>query len=176
MSDNAIKEHLSNHFLGIIAANKGYMVDKPSDDYGVDYQVSRLISRSIASGGNRYIKDNKYIDIQLKATTEDGIIHDSENNVVKYDLEVKNFNDLVMRSDRNNLTPLVLILFVLPDARDTWVEILGHQISLRKCAYWFNVSEGTPLSTNTATVRISIPFTNILNADCFDSFYNQFYI
>jgi hypothetical protein len=174
MTENDIKEQLSNNYIKIIAANRGYLLDKPEKDYGVDFMVSRVFPYT-NNGSTRYLKDNKYIDIQLKATTENGVIIDNASNTVKYTLEVKNFNDLVIRKNSNNLTPLVLILYVLPVDRNNWVGINNNEILLRKSAYWYMPAEGTAISNNTSSVTISIPQANVLDIDCFDTFYQDFY-
>ena len=174
MTENDIKEQLSNNYIKILAANKGYMLDKPEKDYGADFMVSRTTTY-IHNGSTRYIKDNKYIDIQLKATTENGITVDNVNNSIRFTLEVKNFNDLVIRKNTNNLTPLVLILYILPVDRNNWVDITNNEILLRKQAYWYVPPDGSAMSNNVATVTITIPQANVLDIDCFDTFYKDFY-
>jgi hypothetical protein len=82
MTENDIKEQLSNNYIKIIAANKGYMLDKPEKDYGVDFMVSKTTIYTQPDGTTRYLKNNKYIDLQLKATTENGVIIDNVNNTV----------------------------------------------------------------------------------------------
>lgn len=54
MTEDHIKEQLSNNFIGILAANKGYMIDKPELDYGIDFQVSRSTVLKRPNGENRY--------------------------------------------------------------------------------------------------------------------------
>jgi hypothetical protein len=174
MTENDIKEQLSNNYIKIIAANKGYMLDKPGNDYGADFMVSRTTTY-IHNGSTRYLKDNKYIDIQLKATTENGITIDAASGTIKYTLEVKNFNDLVVRKNTNNLTPLVLILYILPVDKNHWVDMNNNEILLRKNAYWYVPPDGTAFSNNVATVTITIPQTNVLDINCFDTFYQNFY-
>lgn len=41
MTEEQIKEQLSNRFIGILAANKGFAIDKPDLDLGVDYQLKK---------------------------------------------------------------------------------------------------------------------------------------
>lgn len=177
MTENDIKEQLSNNYIQIIASNKGYMLDKPVKDYSVDFMVSKTTTYTLPDGSTRYLKNNKYIDLQLKATTENGVTIDDVNNTIKFSLEVKNFNDLdVRRKTTDNLTPLVLIIYVLPADRNNWVSINNNEIFLRKCAYWYVPPDGTAISNNAASVTISIPHqANLLNIDCFDTFYQDFY-
>ncbi|QYJ69108.1 DUF4365 domain-containing protein [Flavobacterium litorale] len=172
MTEQLIKEHLSNGFIGILAANKGFMIDKPSVDYGVDYQLKKTTTYTPPSGGTRYIQDSRYIDLQLKATTENSVIY--EPNLIKYDLEVKSYNDLVERQI-NGIAPLVLILFVLPSNPQIWVEVDEDEIKLRRHAYWYVPPKGSVLTNNIHRVRIEIPKVNMLGIDCFSDLHQQFY-
>jgi hypothetical protein len=171
MTLEKIKEHLSNQFIGVLAANNGYVMDKPAEDMGIDYTLKRSYQYNF-EGKTRYTTDTKTIDIQLKATTESQII--DEPAQIKYDLEVKNYNDMVDRLN-NGITPLALILFVLPDHRNDWVDIDGTELRLRRLAYWYRPPAGTAMSRNAATIRITIPKANILALDCFDTLHTQFY-
>lgn len=172
MTLEQVKEQLSNRFIGILAANKGFVIDKPDLDLGVDYQLKKTTTYSTPSGKTRYTYDSRYIDLQLKATTDNSII--AEPNSVKYDLEVKTYNDLVERQ-ANGIAPLVLILFVLPHDQNLWVDINHAEIKLRKNAYWFTPSVGASPTDNEHTVRIKIPNTNMLGIDCFKNLHQQFY-
>ncbi|MEY4293197.1 MAG: hypothetical protein RIQ61_1595 [Bacteroidota bacterium] len=166
------KEQLSNRFIGILATNKGFAIDKPELDLGVDYQLKKTTIYTTPQGKTRNTYDSKYIDLQLKATTDNSII--DEPHSIKYDLEVKSFNDLVERQN-NGTAPLVLILFVLPNDQNTWVEIDHKEIRLRKHAYWFVPPEGSVPTSNEHRIRIEIPKTNMLGIDCFNNLHQQFY-
>lgn len=171
MTEELIKEQLSNRFIGILAANKGFVLDKPEIDLGVDYQLKKTTTY-ISNGKTRYTYDSRYIDIQLKATTENSII--DETNSIKYDLEVKSYNDLIERQTNGN-APLVLILFILPHNSALWVEIDQVEIRLRKHAYWYTPPTGSLPTTNENRIRIEIPKTNILGIDFFINLHQQFY-
>ena len=171
MTTEHIKESLSGHFTGIIANNKGYRIDKGDLDYGVDFQVKRTVLMQVRNKP-RYVQDGKYIDLQLKCTTENTVIF--EEDCVKYDLEAKNYNDLVQRLI-DGLVPLVLILVVLPGEQDQWVSLDEDGILLRRSAYWFRPAEDSDFTDNVATTRISIPHQNRLDLNCFDNFYDDFH-
>jgi len=172
MTENHIKEKLSNSFIGILAANKGYMIDKPELDYGCDFILARNITYSLPNGGTRYLRDSKYIAVQMKSTTENGITENATH--VKYDLEGKTFNDLV-QINSNGIAPFILILFILPSNRIDWVEINDANILLKKCAYWYIPPVGAIQTDNNSTIRIDIPKQNILGIDCFDNLFATHY-
>lgn len=172
MTEQQIKEQLSNRFISILASNKGFAIDKPESDFGVDYQLKKITSYVMPNGKTRYTYDSRYIDLQLKATTTNSITDDT--NSIKYDLEAKSFNDLVERQT-NGLAPLVLILFVLPNDRAVWVDIDHTEIRLRKHAYWFVPPNGSLQTNNDHRIRIEIPKTNMLGINCCDNLHQQFY-
>jgi hypothetical protein len=172
MDIQLIKEHLSNRYIGILAANSGYVITKDEVDFGVDFQLKRVYTRPKPGGGTRFAWDGKYIDIQLKATTEAQI--EDGPGWIKYDLEVKNYNDMIDRAVNPTL-PLILILFILPHDRASWVEIDDTELKVRRMAYWYQPPAGAVSSENLATVRITIPKTNLLGIDCFDILHQQFY-
>lgn len=172
MTEEQKKEQLSNRFIGILAANKGFAIDKPDLDLGVDYQLKKTTTYTTPQGKTRYTYDSRYIDLQLKATTDNSII--DEPNSIKYDLEVKSFNDLVERQN-NGTAPLVLILFVLPHDQNIWVDIDQTEIRLRKHAYWFIPPAGSVPTNNEHRIRIEIPKANMLGIDCFNNLHQQFY-
>lgn len=166
------KEQLSNGFIGILAANKGFMIDKPSQDYGVDYQIKKTTSRRTPNGKDRLFTDCRYIDLQLKSTTENSIIDDASH--IKYNLEAKSYNDLVDRQN-DGIIPLVLILFILPNDYNNWVEIDLDEIKLRKHAFWYVPPSGSVQTSNTSSIVIHIPKSNILDLDCFNNLHQRFY-
>lgn len=167
-----IKEQLSNRFIGILATNKGFVIDKPELDLGVDYTLKKPYTYINPQGETRYNYDGRYIDIQLKATTENSVVELGDS--IKYDLESKSFNDLVERRN-NGFMPLILILFVLPANRHEWVDISEDEIKLRRRAYWYIPPIGEEQTTNTQRIRVEIPKVNCLGIDCFNEIHQQFY-
>ncbi|MDQ6530296.1 DUF4365 domain-containing protein [Flavobacterium sp. LHD-85] len=172
MTEEQIKEQLSNRFIGILAANKGFAVDKPEIDLGIDYTLKKSYQYTKPDGTLRWNFDSRYIDIQLKATTENSIIY--EANSIKYDLEVKSYNDLIERQT-NGTAPLVLILFVLPVNSNLWVDINNNEIRLRKNAYWYIPPTGSGWTSNTSRIRIEIPNTNLLGINFCNDLHSLFY-
>jgi hypothetical protein len=172
MTIEQIKEQLSNRFVGTLAANSGFQLDKSELDFGVDYTARKTISYIMpGTGKTRMTCDPRAIDIQLKATTESSVTVVGTN--ITYALEAKTYNDLVHR--QGDLVPLVLILFVLPDNRNDWVDLTATELRLRRLAYWYQPPAGAAMTGNTARITITIPQTNILSINCFDTLHAQLY-
>lgn len=172
MTEEQIKELLSNTFIGILAANRGFALDKPSIDLGIDYTLKKSYHYFRPDGSIRWNFDSRYIDIQLKSTTENSIVYGE--NSIKYDLEAKSYNDLIERQN-NGVAPLLLILFILPYDSSTWVEVDDSEIKLRKNAYWYSPPPGSNPTNNHHRIRIEISNQNILGINCFNDLHSQFY-
>ena len=167
MTDNVVMEELSKSYVESLANERGYF-NSTSRDYGQDLTIRKA---NLCPTRNRYLTSGKAIDIQLKAVSERFVrgIHDDEKTTIKYDLEVKNYNDLIDRNNQNGkLIPLILIVFVIPDNRNEWLSLDNNKLILKKCAYWYEVPEGSIHSSNSVSITIEIPKTNILTPDFFD--------
>ncbi len=138
------KEALSQAYVRAVVAKAGFNFGKTEFDYGIDGTIKDVINRN-----GRYVDSCFGINFQLKSscnvTFEDGR--------VVYDLESKNYNDLVAES---SMLPNILILLALPENSDEWLEVTTEQLVMKKCAWWCSLEGQTP-TTNQVTKRISIP-------------------
>lgn len=152
MTEEQIKEALSRGFIQLVANRDGFKCQKPDFDHGVDLSITR--SRAVNRGGRvRFLDTGEYIEVQLKATTEHSV--ERTNGFIKYDLEAKTYNDLIER--RDDVTPLFLVLFVLPTNSDVWLNVEAERLILRGCAYFYRPTPLDPPTENLHSRRISIP-------------------
>ncbi|MEM9886888.1 MAG: DUF4365 domain-containing protein [Bacteroidota bacterium] len=178
MTENDIKQSLSFHYIGLIATYSGYRFDKPFTDYGVDAVLEKVEKVSI-NGKSRFIASGKSIDVQLKSTSSAKIIRTEKG--IKFDLEAKNYNDLVRRFQQRNkeygyLIPLVLIVFILPENKENWLNILeDSSTKIEGYAYWIYPNDTWNFSTNSSTVRIEIPFQNKVDLNFCDDLFGLIY-
>ncbi len=56
------------------------------------------------------------------------------------------------------------MLLVLPEDEMAWTEQGEDHLLLRRCAYWMSL-KGMGPTTNTATIRLAIPRTNLFSVD-----------
>lgn len=113
MKETDIMEEISKSYLEVIANRNGYF-NSIHRDYGTDLTIRKA---RLCPTRKRYLTTGKAIDIQVKAVTEPYIrdYSDTTKNQIKYDLEVKNYNDLVDRANENgSVIPLLLAVFVMP--------------------------------------------------------------
>jgi len=164
MTDTVIMEELSKSYLETIANRAGY-TNSVSRDYGHDLTIRKA---NLCPTRKRYLTSGKAIDIQIKAVSERYVRHydDNTKTFIKYDLEVKNYNDLIERAAENGaIIPLILAVFIMPENKNEWVELLPEQLILKKCAFWYKIPNDRTLSNNESTVTIEIPKTNKISLD-----------
>ena len=107
-------------------------------------QIKEVINRR-----GRYVESCFGINFQLKSSCDVAF----ENGHVVYDLESKNYNDLV---EESSMLPNILILLVLPTDSNDWLEVTADQLVMKRCAWWCSL-EGQEPTTNQTTKRIFIP-------------------
>lgn len=160
MTEEQKKEMISKEFLRILAFGHGFKVIEPGPDHGVDMIVFPVTARIEPTGKTRYLDSPYKLDFQLKATTPNQIVDAGDD--IKFDLEVKNYNDLIHR--RDEALPLHLVVVVLQTAPPTCVMLDEERLGLYGKAYWYLPSAADLASGNQAQVRITIPKANQLKA------------
>lgn len=154
MSPNFVQEQLSLSYVRSVIFRTGFRLSSPEvDDHGIDGTIVNPERRGI----NR-------VDFQLKATTRYGI----GDTAISYDLRVEDYNRLVLDDD----VPRVLILFIMPDDADEWLAQSEDELCLRKCAYWVSLM-GLPASSNSSSVRVSVPLTNVFDLNGLHDMFRQ---
>jgi hypothetical protein len=118
-------------------------------DYGIDGTL-----RAVKARGRRLVDTGVIVDFQLKATVNWA----AKGADIVYDLEAKNYNDLVTREPDE--APFILILLCMPKDTAAWLTAIEDCLTLRNCCYWLALT-GAP-SANIATKRIHIPKANLL--------------
>lgn len=145
------QEHLCGAYIRAVAAAAGCTCQSPLD-YGVDFAI-----RDVDFINGRCSEAGWCIDLQAKSTHTAEVRHDH----VVYDLDVKNYNDLIL-SGRG--IPLILVLLVMPSQESEWVCQGEECIELRKCAYWMSLRARKP-TDNKETIRVSIPRSQVFTPE-----------
>lgn len=145
MADGASKqkERFSRAWIIAAAASADYTYEIVADDErGVDMTVH---SREHT------------LDFQLKATSNP----DLQDGHLIHDLDVRTYD--LLRS-RTRSAYGVLALIVLGPDTSSW-HVVEHDVTtLARSAYYLPLM-GMPATTNTATVRLKVPVSNLLTAD-----------
>ena len=152
MDTNHQKEEFSYAYIHAIASVAGFglmQMPKEVDHDGIDVQI--------AARGRRGTMRSPRLEAQVKCTWKDVIKEDR----IAYPLEVKNYHDLI---GENYHIPRILIVLVVPEDVNSWLEQSEEQLAMKRCAYWLSL-RGEQETTNSETVTVSIPRHNQFTAD-----------
>ncbi|NHZ43673.1 DUF4365 domain-containing protein [Massilia aquatica] len=156
MTEQQIKEAISREFVRLLAYGSGFKVIDPGLDHGVDLIICPVLRRVEPSGKGRFMDSRFKLEFQTKATGLSGIVDSAD--AIKFDLEVKNYNDLIYR--RAGFPPLHLVLVIIDPAPPQCVTLNSGKLCLASTAYWFVPEVDAQASANRRRVRIAIPKTN----------------
>lgn len=154
MDANHIEEEISRSYINAVSVTAGMTCQKYDADYGLDGCINDI---SYNATRKRYSPTGFGIDFQLKATTTASYV----GGEVVYDMEVKTYKDLI-RTDIGR--PRILVLYVMSDNKDEWVNVSKTETVLKRCAYWYSL-RGKLDTTNKERVRIKIPESQCLDQE-----------
>ena len=149
-----IKERLSMAYVDAVAGRAGINVARELHDYGVDGTFQAVVETPFGFSPTGFT-----VQYQLKATVN----WTAQNGAIVYDLEAKAHAEMVTR-DRS-AAPMVLIVMCLPRDERQWLRHRETLLVLRNCCYWLWLPGGASPSTNTSTVRVRLPRSNLLTTD-----------
>lgn len=174
------QESLSRAFVTAIAAKAGVKcLISAESDLGIDgyfklvKPMQTLRPRRVRGGqenssANTIVKIREYglpLEFQLKSSTTCNIRHTD----VKYEAAPDDYDKLV---DSERATPVLLILCALP-AEDSWLEVTDDHTKLGgRCFYHY---ASGPLTTNSGSITLTIPKSNLLTADSLLTLLNTYY-
>jgi hypothetical protein len=134
MTENQIKEAISEAFIRLVLAHDGFKIYKAEYDHGVDLTVGP-VDRFKLPNGDVILEDSDLrIDIQLKCTTKKNA--DFREKYLEYKLRFKNYRALKKKFNSKYIK-MILIVFVLPEDRSKWMTVVEDSILLRKHCYWY---------------------------------------
>lgn len=150
MDINTQKEEFSYTYIYAVASAAGCICQRtttPLDKLGVD-----LIITGIAEPG---LPNFPILYVQVKCTSRNIL----DENSLRYPLNIKNYEEL---SASNAYPPRILIVVIVPDLVNDWLQQTEASLCLKRCAYWISLENAAP-TDNKETVTISIPRTNIFS-------------
>jgi hypothetical protein len=169
MTQAHIKEAISIRYMQLIAAYNGYSTSAAHPDYGTDLDIKEIVFRQESAQG-RYFESGRELKVQIKSATENTVLVGEDN--ISYDLAALTYNDLIIR--KSSRTPLILVVFVLPDEASQWVTVSDDALICKKCAYWYVPAEGSELTPNLSTKRISIGKENLITTETLGQLFELF--
>jgi hypothetical protein len=147
------KEEFSYAYISAVVSVAGYsfqIAPRPLDLVGVDVTITGLVS----PGSRRRTR----LDLQLKCTSQDLL----DNEGIRYPLEIKNYNEL--RNTNLDDDPLLLVVVLVPEKVEDWLQQTETELCLKRCAYWVSL-RGQASSTNQSNVTVYLPRQNVFSVD-----------
>lgn len=172
MTEQKIKEYLSRHFIGLVASRRGFKTNPILPDNGTDLVVSRAIVQQRPQG-RRIVDDPNVLHLQLKCTCLKSTVADGDG--FKYDLDVVAYNDLVEKWSARHYNKSLLILMVLPDEVDNWLEVGPEELIMRRAAYWYEPEPNATICHNAESYRIRVPYANAVDLNLFEAKFAEYY-
>ena len=87
------------------------------------------------------------LDIQLKCTSDPGVIRPDS---IVWQMERRHYDLLRAKSS----VPHILVVLVLPENEQEWIEHSAEQLMLRRCAWWVKMTGMPQVSTASKTVHL----------------------
>lgn len=156
MNEEIQKQELSFAHIYTIATKVKIKFEDPRvDDDSVDITL-------VATGklDEDSIWDSPKLDLQAKSTTKQLIEENPEKDYFSFPLSIKNYNDL----RANTQTKRLLVVYILPEEKNEWVNYCTDFTISKRCAYWCNL-HGEPEVNNSSTVTVHIPKINIFSPE-----------
>ncbi len=139
------KSRFSLSYIEAVASHAGYHVVEPKVD---EDSVDGIL---IGDFGRR-----PRIEFQAKATSQDLLRPDG----VHFPLSLKNYEELRLES----IVPRILIVMLMPESPDDWLNQSTEELSLRHCAYWKSLKDETD-TTNSDSKVVRLPSNYIFDGD-----------
>lgn len=153
MTPNQRQEEISKAYLHAVAAKCGFAVGQWSQDHGcVDTTVGA--AHTVGTG---YLARPK-IDVQLKATSQTGIEHDT---YISWSLHIDHYDSL--RAEAT--CPHLLVVLLLPaDVADAVEHTVDHLL-IRRCAYWVNMTGMAAATVGAGSHTVRLPKSQVFSPD-----------
>jgi hypothetical protein len=151
MQVNDLKAAFSLAYVRAVAHAAGYFAQEGTREFDSDGIDLMLLSRG--PGGS--VRSPR-LDVQVKATAAA-----IEGDPFPFDLKTKNYDEL---RSTDLQVPRILVVVVVPEDANRWVEATEEELVLRHCGYWISL-HGRPETQNTATVRVVIPRSSCFHVE-----------
>ena len=144
-------DELATAYVQAIAAAAGAVI-AVNRYYGVDGTLKHIV-RTTDDG---YVETGYPVDFQLKGTTRGG----RQGNVIPFDLNARNYNLIVDRSEK--ATPYYLFLVCFNAESENWMSVDADKLVVNASAFWWR--QAAARTGNLHSVRIEVPIGNRLTS------------
>ncbi|MBK8265251.1 MAG: DUF4365 domain-containing protein [Nannocystis sp.] len=151
MTPNQRREELSRAYVAAVAARCGFKLGMwTQDDDGLDVTIG---AAGVLGGGTLA---GPKLDVQLKCTSN--ARHD-RGEVVVWQLRRVDYENLRASA----CTPRVLVVLMLPEDEERWIEHSPDSLILRRCAYWRALRGAPAIESEAESARVEIPKSSVFS-------------
>jgi len=146
---NLQKEEFSYAYIRAVATVAGCVCERttaPLDMLGVDLIFTGLKEPQLEKFPILYA--------QVKCTSRE-VVGDTS---IRYPLPVKNYNEL---RRGNRYPPIILIVVVVPERVEDWLQQTEASLCLQRCGYWSSLA-GADSTENKENITVKIPRNQVL--------------
>lgn len=158
MTPNQNKEEISKAYVAALAAKCGLKLGHWSQDSG---GVDLTLGAGSPVGAGTLARPK--LDVQLKCTSD---ASKEKADHVSWQLTRDRYNILCQDSS----TPIILVLVMLPEREEEWIEHSADALILRKCAWWVWLQGQRMLEEHEASIHIKIPKKQIFSPSALSQF------
>mgnify|MGYP000662724646 CR=1 FL=1 len=157
-SKTSLQQQFSIAYVHAISTVAGYSLEEIRlDEDSVDCSIMQR-------GDDKTFPLFESLRVQLKCT----YAHHPDGEYLTYPLSLKNYNDL----RRHCMNPRILIVVHTPENCEHWIQQNENSITLNHLAYWVSL-KGMPDTSNTTTVSIKIPTSQIITIETLRNLMNK---
>lgn len=133
-------------YVRAIAAAAGCSVSIPEpDDDKVDV--------TLASRVRGMVQRSPHINVQVKCEASGSI----NGTTVPYQIDAETYDSLI---DPTHIIPRILVVVLVPDNMQHWLDHGAHEMSFRHCGYWMCLKNQPPLPPGQDSKVVHIPEAN----------------
>ena len=121
------KEQFSVAYVRAVASVAGCDLTRYEVD---DDKVDLIVKARVAGSALRSAR----LDVQLKCTAQDVV----RREALHFPLEQKNYDELI---GVDHHIPRILVVVVVPQDLDRWLDQSEEALSLRRCGYWYSLRD-----------------------------------
>ncbi|MGA6113347.1 DUF4365 domain-containing protein [Agrobacterium radiobacter] len=133
-------------YVRAVAAAAGCAVAVPEpDDDKVDVTISSRVR------GN--VQRSPLINVQVKCEASGAFT----GQHVSYVVDAETYESLI---DPEHVVPRILVVVLVPDDMQHWLDHSPHEMSFRHCGYWVCLKNATPLPPGQDSKTIQLPQQN----------------
>ena len=133
-------------YVRAVAAAAGCAVAIPEPD-------NDKIDVTISSRVRGLVQKSPHINVQVKCEASGAI----DGATLPYEIDAETYEVLI---DPDHVIPRILVVVLVPDNMQHWLDHSAHEMSFRHCGYWMCLRSEIPLPAGQKSRTVRLPTAN----------------